>query len=100
LLKLPREGERDQPAWSTARSAARDGLSKWTKIVWLGARYDTREAQEGYAGEPDWGKLPSFDRLVELGFGKHGVMRSQDHVVYLDHVVGAAKKPSDDGLEL
>ena len=61
---------------------------------------DTRSALEGYAGEPDWEKLPPFDRLVELGFGAHGVIRDEAHAAYRDHVLGAAKKPSDDGLEL
>jgi hypothetical protein len=100
LLKLPKEGEKDQMAWSTARAAARDGLAKWTKLVWIGSKYDTREAQEGYAGEPDWSKLPPFERLVELAFGAHGVIRDESHPVYRDHVIGAARKQSDDGLEL
>ena len=100
LLKLPREGEKDQLAWSTARAAARDALTKWTKLVWVGSKYDTRTAQEGYAEEPDLTKVPPYERLVELGFGAHGVMRAEDHPVYRDHILGAAKKPADDGLEL
>jgi hypothetical protein len=62
-------------AWSTARAAARDALTKWTKIVWVGSKYDTRSALPGYAEDPDLEKVPPFERLVELAFGAHGVMR-------------------------
>jgi hypothetical protein len=95
-----KEGEKDQMAWSTARSAARDALTKWTKIVWLGSKYDTREAQPGYADDPNWSKLPTFERLVELAFGAHGVIRDEEHPVYRDHIIGAAKEKSDDGFEV
>jgi hypothetical protein len=98
-IRLPKEGEKDQMSWLTARAAARDALTKWTKIVWLGNRYDTREAKEGYAGEPDWSKLPSFERMVELAFGAHGVMRDEDHPVYRDHVIGAAREKSGDDFD-
>ena len=100
LLKLPREGEKDQMAWSTARAAARDGLTKWTKIVWVGSKYDTRSALEGYAPDPDLSKVPPFERLVELAFGAHGIIRSEDHLVYREQILGAAAKPSDDDLAL
>jgi hypothetical protein len=99
-LKLPKEGEKDQISWSTARAAAKDALTQWTKLVWVGSKYDTRAAQEGYAGDPDITKLPTFERLVELALGEHGVMRDESHSVYRDHIVGAAKKPSNDDFEL
>jgi hypothetical protein len=38
--------------------------------------------------------------LVTLALGAHGVMRDEDHPVYRDHVLGAAKKQTDDDLEL
>jgi hypothetical protein len=98
LLWLPREGEKDYTAWASARAAAKDALAKWTKIVWLRSKYDAREAQPGYAPEPDWTKLPSFERLIELAFGAHGVMRDETHPVYRDHVIGAAKKSTGDDL--
>ena len=100
LLKLPREGEKDQLAWSTARAAARDALTKWTKIVWVGSKYDTRSALEGYAPDPDVSKVPPFERLIELAFGAHGVIRDQSHMVYREQILGAAAKPSDDDLAL
>jgi hypothetical protein len=100
LLKLPREGEKDQLAWSTARAAARDALTKWTKIVWVGSKYDTRSALEGYAPDPDVSKIPPFERLIELAFGAHGVMRDENHLVYREQILGAAAKSSDDDLAL
>jgi hypothetical protein len=100
LLKLPKEGEKDQMAWSTARSAAREALTQWTKLVWVGSKYETRSAQLGYAPDPDWTKVPPFERLVELGFGAHGVIRDESHPVYREHILGAAKRPSDDDLAL
>jgi hypothetical protein len=99
LLKLPKEGEKDQNAWITARAAARNALTKWTKIVWVGNGYQTREAEDGYAPEPDWTKLPSFERMVELAFGAHGIIRDESHPIYRDHVIGASKKKSDDDFD-
>jgi hypothetical protein len=100
LLKLPKDGEKDQMSWSTARSAAREALATWTKLVWVGSKYDTRQAQPGYAPDPDWGKLPPFPRLVELAFGAHGVISDESHPVYRDQVLGAAKTAPDDDLAL
>jgi hypothetical protein len=98
LLKLPKEGEKDQLAWSTARAAARDALTKWTKIVWVGSKYNTRSAVEGYAPDPDVSKIPPFERLVELAFGAHGVIRDESHPVYGEQILGAAVEKSDDDL--
>jgi hypothetical protein len=98
LLKLPKEGEKDQMAWSTARAAARDALTKWTKIVWVGSKYNTRSAVEGYAPDPDVSKIPPFERLVELAFGAHGVMRDESHPVCREQILGAAAEKSDDDL--
>jgi hypothetical protein len=98
LLKLPKEGEKDQMAWSTARAAAKDALTKWTKIVWVGSKYNTRSAVEGYAPDPDISKIPPFERLVELAFGAHGVMRDESHPVYREQILGAAAEKSGDDL--
>jgi hypothetical protein len=81
-LKFPRDGERDNEAWISARSAARDGLEKWVKLVWVRRAYTTRVALPGYAPDPDWGKLPTFDELVELAFGAHGIISDEKHHVY------------------
>jgi len=99
-LKLPKDGERDNEAWITARAAAKVAMEKWIKLVWQRRAYMTREAQPGYAPEPDWSKLPSFDELVRLAFGEHGVIRNKNHRIVLD-LFGAPSKPAsdaDDGL--
>jgi hypothetical protein len=95
-LKLPKDGGRDNEAWVTARAAARIGMEKWVKLVWVGRAYQTREAQPGYAPDPDYSKLPSFDELVRLAFGEHGIIRNEDHPIVRD-LFGAPKKPMSDG---
>ena len=99
-LKLPKDGERDNDAWITARAAAKVAMEKWIKLVWQRRAYMTREAQPGYAPEPDWSKLPSFDELVRLAFGEHGVIRNKNHRIVLDLFGAPSKRASDadDGL--
>jgi len=99
-LKLPKDGERDNEAWITARAAAKVAMEKWIKLVWQRRAYMTREAQPGYAPEPDWSKLPSFDELVRLAFGEHGVIRNKNHRIVLDLFGAPSKRASDadDGL--
>ena len=53
-LMLPRDGEKDNDAWTSARAAARDAMKKWVRLVWKQRSYQTREAQPGYAPDPDW----------------------------------------------
>ena len=74
-LMLPRDGERDNDAWSSARKAARDAIGKWVRLIWSKRSYKTRDALHGYAPEPDWGKLPPFNDLVLAALGPHGVTR-------------------------
>ncbi len=99
-LKLPKDGGHDNEAWRSAREAAKAAFDKWVKLVWKGRAYLTREAQAGYAPDPDWSKLPAFDELVRLAFGESGIIRSHDHSVVKEHLVGAAAKQAgdDDGL--
>jgi hypothetical protein len=98
-LKMPREGEKDQKAWETARAAAKKALTTWTKLLWKGGKYDTRDAKPGYAPDPDVSKIPSFEKLVALATGEHGVFHEK-HPVYLDHVVGEASTKADDDSDL
>jgi hypothetical protein len=94
-LKLPREGERDNEAWVTARSAAKSAMGdRWTKLVWQRRSYLTRDAEIGYAPDPDWSKLPDFDELVRLAVGDNGVIRDRSHPVYCDLHGIAPKKPA------
>jgi hypothetical protein len=81
-IPLPREGERDNDAWKSARAAARAGLGRWVKLVWAKRAYKTREAQSGYAPDPDWGKVPPFAELVRIAFGENGIIRNEQHPVY------------------
>jgi len=98
-LKLPKEGERDNEAWISARSAAKDAMEKWVRLLWQKHSYMTRDAQPGYAPEPDWSKLPSFDELVRLGFGESGIIRDKNHPIVLDLFGAPPQKPDhDDGL--
>ena len=95
-LKLPKESEKDNEAWSSARKAAKLAMEKWVKLVWQKRSYLTRDALAGYAPEPDWSKLPPFDELIELAFGKHGIIRDEDHRIVQDLFGAPPSKRSDD----
>jgi hypothetical protein len=101
-LKFARDGEKDNDAWTTARAAARVGMEKWVKLVWVRRSYQTREAQPGYAPDPDWSKLPPFNELVDLAFGRQGIIRDTSHPIYRDLFGEAPKKPAgtDDADDL
>jgi hypothetical protein len=94
-LKFPKEGEKDNAAWISARSAARTSKDKWIRLVWVGGVYLTRDAHEGYAPDPDPKKLPPFIELVRLGFGEHGVIRNTAHPIYRE-LFGMPKEAADD----
>jgi hypothetical protein len=81
-VKLPKDGARDNLAWSSARSCAKAGLERWVKLVWQRNSYKTRDAQPGYAPDPDFSDLPPFDDLVKLAFGENGVIRDTSHPIY------------------
>ncbi len=93
-LKLPRDGERDNDAWISARQAAKAAMEKWVKLVWMRRGYQTRDAQPGYAPEPDWSKLPPFDELIRLAFGQNGVISNKDHPIVRE-LFGAPQRPGD-----
>jgi hypothetical protein len=95
-LKLPKDGEHDNQAWSTARSAAKTAMEKWVKLIWQRGSFMTRDAQRGYVPDPDWSKLPSFDELVRLAFGKDGVINNKDHPIARDLFGAAPTKNSND----
>jgi hypothetical protein len=81
-VKHPKAGERDNDAWVTARAAARVGMDRWVKLVWVGRAYQTREALPGYAPDPDFSKLPQFDELVRLAFGEGGIIKDESHPIF------------------
>jgi hypothetical protein len=45
---------RDNEAWTSARAAAKTAFTKWVKLVWVRRAYMTRDAQDGYAPDPDY----------------------------------------------
>jgi len=86
--------------WVSARRIARDAMTKWVRLVWARRVYQMREAQAGYAPDPDWSKVPKFDDLVTLAFGPHGIIRDKNHPIYRDLIGAAAKKADDDDTDL
>jgi hypothetical protein len=99
-LKLPKEGERDNEAWTSARKAAKNAMDKWVKLIWQRRAYLTREALPGYAPEPDWTKLPPYDELVRLAFGPHGVISDKNHPIVRELFGAPPKKSNDDDDDL
>ena len=97
-VKFPKDGEKDNDAWTTARSAAKAGIDHWVKLVWVRRAYQTRDALPGYAPDPDWKKLPAFNDLVRLGFGEYGVIRDTAHPIYRE-LFGMPKKAADDDAD-
>ena len=95
----PRAGEKDNSAWTSARAAARDAIDGWVKLVWVRRSYQTRNALAGYAPDPDWKKLPSFNELVEIAFGPHGIIRDENHPIFRE-LIGAPAKASDNDGDL
>jgi len=99
-LKFAKAGEKDNDAWTSARAAARTAMTKWVKLVWVRRTYQVRDAQPGYAPDPDWDKLPSFDQLVTLAFGPNSIIRDTNHPVYRDLIGATPKRAEDDGTDL
>jgi hypothetical protein len=95
----PRPGERDNAAWVTARTVARDGLFRWVKLIWSGRAYISREADTGYAPDPDWSKLPPFNELARKAFGESGIIRDVKHPIYRD-LFGKVTKQDESGDDL
>jgi hypothetical protein len=100
VLKFPKEGEKDNDAWVSARAAAREAMTEWLRIVWVRRAYQLRKAQPGYAPDPDCSKLPTFDQLASLAFGPHGIIRSKNHPVYREIIGMPSEKPNDDAADL
>jgi hypothetical protein len=98
-LRLPKEGERNNDAWVSARAAAKASLTKWVKLLWVGRAFTVREAKLGYAPDPAWEKLPSFDDLVFKALGPNGIIRDTTHSVYRN-LIGAAPVGESDGGDL
>jgi len=94
-IPAPREGETDNASWISQRSAAREGIDRWIKLKWRAPAYYTRDAQPGYAPDPDFSKLPPFDDLIRVALGEAGIIRDEDHFMFRE-VMGAPKAKPDD----
>ena len=75
-------------------------MTKWLKLVWVKRAYQTRDAEPGYAPEPDWTKppfkLPPFNDLVTAGFGVNGIIRDTSHPIYRELYGAAPIQPVED----
>jgi hypothetical protein len=99
-IKFPKEGEKDNDAWVTARKAAKAGLTRWVKLVWAKRAYMTRDAQPGYAPDPDISKIPLWNDLVRLAFGENGVIRDTSHYIYRELFGIPKAEPDSDDADL
>ncbi len=97
-IKFPKDGEKDNAAWITARAAAKAAIDRWVKLVWVRGAYQTRDALPGYAPNPDLTKLPSYIELAKLALGEHGIIRNTAHPIYreLFGMPAAAADNNDD----
>jgi hypothetical protein len=50
-------------------------------LVWAGRSYTTRDAQLGYAPDPDWTKVQPYEELCAAAFGEHGVIDDEGHPI-------------------
>lgn len=81
-LMQPRDGEKDNLAWSSLRAIARLGMSGWVKAVWDGKVFVEKRAQAGYAPIPDLSHLPPFNNLTDAAFGASGVVYDETHFAF------------------
>jgi hypothetical protein len=83
-IKTAKPGGKEQAAWTTSLAIAKTGLTHWVRMVWVNnsTGYLERKAEEGYAPEPDFSKLPPFDQLSAAAFPKAEWILDKNHVVY------------------
>jgi hypothetical protein len=95
-LMSPKPGETDNVAWITARAAARDGMTNWVRLEWAGTAtgYLTVTADKGYAPEPNYTKLPSFNKMVKIAFGPDGIWSNENNRAYRA-IYGKVAEPDD-----
>ncbi len=98
-VRMAKDGERDNEAWTSARAAAREGINNWVKLLWVGRAFTWRVAKPGYAPNPDWSKLPSFEELLVKAFGPKGIIRDTSHPVYRN-LIGDKPTGDDNGGDI
>jgi hypothetical protein len=95
-LKRPKidDGERPVPAWVSAIQAAKRCREVWGKVEWRNRAFEVKVAHEKYASDPDWSKLPDFDKMIAIAFGDARIIKDKQHRVYCDQIAGLP--PTDD----
>ena len=82
--------------------AAREGMTRWVKIKWLGGAYARTYATPGYAPDPDWSGVGTFNELVRAAVGTNGIILDDKHPVYRNLVglppIGVTPTSDDDDL--
>jgi len=94
-LFSPRPGENDYDAWITLRSVVRESFTQWVRLVWVNGGYQSIVADKGYAPEPDFSRLPTFNKMIKLAFGPDGIRRDEENRAYRSCFGKAAKEPDD-----
>jgi hypothetical protein len=96
-IRVPDEDGTDYVSWETQRSIAAQAKDKWVRLFYQGHAhgYGSRIAEDGYAPEPDFSQLPTYNELINGGFGPTGVMNIKSHPVYRD-LFGLVSPASDD----
>ena len=91
-----RKARRTTTRGKARASPARKGIDNWVKVVWVKRSYHTREAEEGYAPDPDFSKLPPYNELITQAFGEYGIIRDTSHKMYRALM---GKKPTEAGRD-
>lgn len=101
-IRLPSETDRREVvAWTTARTVARAAIDTWVKLIWRSNNegYVGREATAGYAPDPAWDRLPTFEEIVVKAFGEKNIIRNTSHPVYRN-LIGAPPQKANGGDDL
>jgi hypothetical protein len=93
-LMFPRPGEGDNDAWVSCRDIAREGITKWVRLTWMGKVFTSRVADDGYAPEPDWKRLSPFNELIRTAFGPDGIIRNEKNGAYKS-MFGKVDRPDE-----
>ena len=79
-IKEPREDQRDNDYWMTARTVAERAMKEWVQCLSGEGGYDYRPARRKYP-DPQWPELP-FGEILKTSF-KGRLIDSWEHEVIL-----------------
>ena len=94
-IKFPRDGEHDNDAWVTARAAARAGLERWVKLVWVAAGLPDARSYAGIRARPGLQQAPAVRRSRHPRIRCDGIIRDTSHPIYRE-LFGIATALADD----